>query len=204
MKIVLFTAIIASSYLYTDAAITWSDCSTGTNNAVTVYNIDLSPPTVIFPGPLTVSLNLTINRQIDHIFVDVELIKKTGFGNTRIPCIAGTNVGSCLNIDGCHIIDDILNGSTPVSIAFGQQVQAALVEATGHKPQCPIPVESVVFTQKHFTLDAIPSNVLSSIADGNYHIKIMLKDDPTSSENVGCLTIDVGIKNGNHHGFLFN
>lgn len=61
---------------------------------MTVNSFDMHPNPVVLPGELHISLNLTVNRPIDLLFLDVDLIKKTIAGDVAIPCIGDTNIGS--------------------------------------------------------------------------------------------------------------
>jgi hypothetical protein len=53
---------------------------------VTVNSLDIQPMPVLFSGELHLSLNLTINTQIDSLFLDTVLEKHTLGTWLQIPC----------------------------------------------------------------------------------------------------------------------
>ncbi|WAR00224.1 hypothetical protein MAR_024596 [Mya arenaria] len=129
----MFKAIVIAACLVSArAAVTWRDCATkGSQTAVTVHAIDLRPNPVVFPGELHVDLDMTVNQKMDQLFVDVELWKNTSFGESKIPCIGDTNIGTWL-----------------------YQLNSALLP----------------------------------------RIVFKIKDDPTATDNIGCLELNAGIR----------
>ncbi|XP_045156607.2 ganglioside GM2 activator-like [Mercenaria mercenaria] len=185
-----FIILVASS-LSLAAAIQFTDCATDrSNTALTVHQLDFSPSPVTFPGDLHVTLNLTINRPISLLFVDVVLEKNTLGIWSKVPCVS--NIGTCDNIDACTIMDRILNGSSLVSQDLGQQVDAMLLSALGHKAHCPIQPENLFINDYTIKLQAIPG-ALSLISTGKYRVKISVKDDPTNPDNLGCMQFQANI-----------
>jgi len=203
MNTLLCAALVSVSCLLVAADFSWNDCASGPNTAMTVHSFSLSPYPALLPGNLTVSLNLTVNKQIDKLYLDVNLTRVTPFGNSEIPCINGTDLGTCRNIDACSILGSILNGTSVVSVDLGKQIENILLSALGHDPQCPISPENVVLTDQVFNLQAVPAT-LAVISDGDYHVVVQIKTSPDSTDNVGCLEFDTGFKRATHPGFLFN
>ncbi|XP_060574683.1 uncharacterized protein LOC132732306 [Ruditapes philippinarum] len=184
--------VVASS-LALATALQFTDCATDpSNTALTVHSLDISPAVIVFPGQIRISTNITVNQRITHLFIDTVLEKNTLGAWTKIPCIGSTNIGSCQNIDSCTILDNILNGSSVVSQDFGQQIDAILLKALGHKASCPISPESVVINNESLTLQALPST-LSLISQGKYRVTISVKDDPTNPDNLGCIQFQAEI-----------
>ncbi|XP_045215578.2 ganglioside GM2 activator-like [Mercenaria mercenaria] len=177
--------ILVASSLALAAAVQFTDCATDPSDTVaTIHQLDFSPSTITFPGNLNVTLNITTNKQINQLFVDVELDKITLGLWTKVPCIL--NIGTCQNIEFCSMLDRILNGSSLVPKEFGHQVQAMLQSALGHKPHCPIQPENLFIDNYQLTLQAIPG-LLSAITTGEFKIKISLKDNTTTTDNLGCI-----------------
>ncbi|XP_052796394.1 uncharacterized protein LOC128228889 [Mya arenaria] len=191
----MFKAIVIAACLVSArAAVTWRDCATkGSQTAVTVHAIDLRPNPVVFPGELHVDLDMTVNQKMDQLFVDVELWKNTSFGESKIPCIGDTNIGTCQNVDACAILPRIRNGSSVVSSDLGLQLDKILLTALGHQGNCPINPENITLHNEHITLQALPAE-LSLIATGDYRIVFKIKDDPTATDNIGCLELNAGIR----------
>lgn len=184
--LVSFSAALAS-------ALQFEDCATDrSNTALTVHQLDLSPSPILFPGEVHATINLTVNQRITHLFLDTLLEKNTLGQWTKIPCIGATNIGSCGNIDACTILDRILNGSSIISQGLGQQIDAILLSALGHKAHCPIDPENVFMDNEKLMLQKIP-DVLGAISAGLYRITISVKDDPTNPDNLGCIRFQAHI-----------
>ncbi|KAL4228273.1 hypothetical protein ACF0H5_013704 [Mactra antiquata] len=180
--------LVAISCVVVARAIPFTDCATDkANTAFTVHSLDITPATIIVPGDIHFSLNATVNRKIDLLFIDAQVhrVTKSGY-EINIPCIGDTNIGSCNNIDACSIMTDILSGNSIISTNLGQQLDQMFIAALGHSAQCPINPEEVFVQNYKMTLQPLPA-ALSLITDGDYHIKIMIKEDPTSPDNVGCI-----------------
>jgi len=193
MNTLLCAALVSVSCLLVAADFRWNDCASGADTSMTVHSFSLSPYPALLPGDLTVSLNLTVNKQIDKLYLDVILTRVSQFGNVTIPCIAGTDLGTCTNIDACSILGSILNGTSVVSVDLGKQIENILLSALGHDPQCPISPENVVLTNQVFNLKAVPQT-LAVITDGDYHVKVQIKTSNATTDNVGCLEFDTGFK----------
>lgn len=173
-----------------------TDCeSDPANTVMTLHSLDLSPIPIIFPGELRVTVNLTVNKRIDQLFLETTLEKNTLGIWTKLPCIGNTNLGSCTGIDACSILDRVLNGSSVISQSLGQQIDQILLVALGHRAHCPIDPETVSVTNEKVTLQAIPS-ALALLSSGDYRVTIAIKDDPSVSDNVGCLRFEASIATG--------
>ncbi|XP_053405341.1 ganglioside GM2 activator-like [Mercenaria mercenaria] len=177
--------ILVASSLALTAAVQFTDCTTDKSNAiVTVQQLDFSPSPLIFPGDVHFTLNLTAYQPINYLFVDVVLEKKLLGIWTKVPCIR--NIGTCNNIDFCPILPTILNGSSLISKELGQQIDTMLESALGHKLRCPIQPETLDIKDYTLSLQAV-SSTLSWFSHGDYRIQISVKDDPTTTDNLGCI-----------------
>ncbi|KAH3829508.1 uncharacterized protein LOC127881873 [Dreissena polymorpha] len=184
---------IAACLVVAQAAhLKWSDCGTG-RTALTVHDIDIRPNPVVFPGEMHFDINMTVNLKIDLLFVDIELHKITSFGEATIPCIGDTNIGTCKNIDACSILPRIRNGSSVVSTDLGLQIDKLLLTALGHQGTCPIQPETIILHNERIQLQPIPG-ALAAIASGDYRVTMKIKDDPTSDDNIGCMTLEAGVR----------
>ncbi|KAL4228270.1 hypothetical protein ACF0H5_013702 [Mactra antiquata] len=178
-------------------AIPFTDCATDkANTAFTVHSLDIIPATIIVPGDIHFSLNATVNRRIDSLFIDVaiHIVTKSGY-EINFPCIGDTNFGSCNNIDACSIMTDILSGYSVSSTNVGQQLDQMFIAALGHSVQCPISPEEVVVQNFKMTLPPF-SYVWNQLLgpERTYHIKIMIKEDPTDKDNnVGCIDFRISL-----------
>ncbi|KAL4228271.1 hypothetical protein ACF0H5_013703 [Mactra antiquata] len=182
--------IVAISCVVVARAIPFTDCATDkANEAFTFHLLDITPYEISVPGDIHFSLNATVNRKIDLLFIDVEVHRVTKFGyEINIPCIGDTNIGSCNNLDACSIMEDILNGNSVSSTYLGQQLYQMFTTALGHNVQCPINPEEVVVQNYKMPLPPLPGFLsIPEIMNGDYRIKIMLKEDPTEPPNIGCI-----------------
>ncbi|XP_053406335.1 ganglioside GM2 activator-like [Mercenaria mercenaria] len=179
-----FMILVASS-LELSAAFQFTDCSSDPSYAaLTVHQLDLSPFLITFPGDLHMTLNLTINKPINILFVDSELEKNTLGIWTKVPCFV--NFGSCQNVDFCTILDKIQNGSSVLSKEFGEQIGVMLLSGLGPRVRCPIQPENLYINDYIIRLQPLSVH-LSLILKGNYRIRISVKDDPTVRDNIGCI-----------------
>ncbi|XP_052792101.1 uncharacterized protein LOC128226258 [Mya arenaria] len=164
----------------------------GSPTVLTVYSFDVRPNPVVFPGELHVTLDLTVNQTIDQLFIDVEIWKKTSFGDSKVPCVGDTSIGSCKNIDACGIIFRMWNGFSGVITDRGIYIQIFLA-ALSHLGQCPIYPMSLTLQNKHIVLPDLPSRI-RPFAIGDFRVVFRMKDDPIATENIGCLEFNTGIR----------
>ncbi|XP_045198956.2 uncharacterized protein LOC123553281 [Mercenaria mercenaria] len=186
------TIVLTISCVSLVTAISWSDCSTDpTHDAVTFTHIDASPSRIVFPGDLHINLNLTFNRPIEHALLDIEFYRYILGFPLKIPCINGTIIGSCNNIDACRIFRSILNDPNHQG-DYGHQAESIMLHALGHYMQCPLKAETVIVDDAVAHLDPVPS-VLGVLADGNYVIIARAKEKVGGPYTLGCIRLQVSI-----------
>lgn len=109
----------------------------------------------------------------------------------KVPCLNGTIVGSCRNIDACRIFRSILKDPNHQD-DYGHQAESIMLHALGHYMQCPLPAETVLVENAVAHLDPIPA-IVGFLADGNYVITARAKQKVDGPYDIGCIKLNVAI-----------
>ncbi|KAH3721940.1 uncharacterized protein LOC127855791 [Dreissena polymorpha] len=171
------------------AALRWSSCSnTKDTDVVQIYNIDIIPEAIPFPGEAHLHLNMTFTRNVTSAYVDVEFYKMIFGFPIKVPCLSGTStIGSCNNVDACHIFRSIMRDPNHQT-DYGHQAENVFLAALGHYVQCPLAAENMVVNDGVFHLDPMPA-VLDLISHGDYKAVLRGKEAVDGPYTLGCLEV---------------
>ncbi|XP_045161214.2 ganglioside GM2 activator-like [Mercenaria mercenaria] len=190
-KIQIF--IVALSFT-SPSALQFRDCATDNSTAAfTVHQMVIFPPPLLFPGELRAAISITINRQISNLWLDFVKEKNIlGMWN-KLPCIENT-WGSCTNIDYCAVLDKFRNSQSVNSGDFEYLIEEIIFTTLGYDAHCPIDPKTIYENHIKIRLQGIQGSI-SQFMTGRFRIRISLKDDPTSPDNIGCVQFEVEIGN---------
>ncbi|XP_060584972.1 uncharacterized protein LOC132740925 [Ruditapes philippinarum] len=189
-------SLIILTCLTTAWAFQFENCETSVLSTVYHWlNFDMYPLPVIFPGDLHMRVHLKILRTLSHPFIDTYLYKVDSLsGNvTEVPCIQGTYIGTCKNIDLCTLIDYRNNRTASTDTpSFEEQIDEILTTPLGRHNGCPILATPSI--DKTVTIKLQPlSDLLRKILHGDYMLKLAVKDSTTSKGNIGCIKFNFTI-----------
>ncbi|XP_074650230.1 ganglioside GM2 activator-like [Tubulanus polymorphus] len=161
ITIALLSVLVACS-----TAFKYKNC--GSNQAIRVNQLSLSPSSIHFPGQLRISGSATINRPINgNLEVKMDLKKKFLFW-IKVPCVKG--IGSCTHRNICDKLKLI---SCPA----------------GKQCRCPFSPGTINFDEV-VNLPKIPTG-LKILAKGSIKVKAMLREN---GREIGCVEIETSIK----------
>lgn len=180
--------VVLLTDLFVIYSIRLENCSVDKNNSVvSIHQLDIHPSTISFPGEIIVNVDLTVNRRINHLFLDFVKEKKSLVWTT-IPCIGSSERGSC-NMDYCNVLSKFWNSEIP-SGEFEFLTEEIISRTIGRN--CPIDPDRYVLRDLKISLKKITNTVISTVVQGLHRITILAKDDPFSPD-IGCVQFELDI-----------
>ncbi|XP_045197753.2 uncharacterized protein LOC123552283 [Mercenaria mercenaria] len=187
--------VIVSTFCTTTWALHFENCGTSPFSTAYIWlNFDMYPLPIIFPDELHMRVNIRILRNLTSPVIDTELTKVDSLtGNmTQVPCIQGTYIGTCRNIDLCTMNNNIVSTDPP---SFQEQIDAIVTTLLGGHKGCPI--LATRSTDKDVTIKLHPlSSSLHKILHGDYMLKLIVKENPASKDNIGCIRFNFSVASG--------
>ncbi|XP_045197752.1 uncharacterized protein LOC123552282 isoform X2 [Mercenaria mercenaria] len=125
------------------------------------------------------------------IFITISAIYTTMWAFQFENC--DTFIGSCQNIDLCTVIDRMNNVTeTTGTPSFQEQIDEILATPLGRHKECPIQTTSS--TDQTVTIKLQPQSLfILKILEGDYMMKLIVKDAAASKEIIGCLKFNFSI-----------
>ena len=144
----------------------FTNCLPKEKEEAVVNSLSFTPDPLHFPGPLDVSFDVTIKKNIGSpLKAVVYLGKKLGSGWIKIPCVG--QIGSCTYDDFCEILSAITECPDPFV-------------AAGVPCKCPFNAGSYKLPQASFTVE------VALLPPGDYHGQANLT---MNGDIVGCYDI---------------
>lgn len=176
--IVLMMCAWLSSATYSH--LDWSDC--GSDPAVTIQKIEVTPMPLVLPGPMQVTFQGQMNRSLESIEIRLAIKRKTWLLDLPIPCLF--HVGSCTYETSCSgksILDTMIGENWAGIMAdMGRQIRTMVMAIPGlNTTVCPVPPATVNLQHYTINLPAVPS-ILSIFAEGDYSAKVTVYDKTTN------------------------
>ncbi|KAK3602898.1 hypothetical protein CHS0354_018763 [Potamilus streckersoni] len=175
----------ALGQLQLPAHFNWSDCGPA-DRKIHISNLRIDPVPVKLPGPMTVTLEGTIDGTLP---VDVTMdanVKKWTLGHwATLPCLH--NVGTCHYDNPCDFLNTFATNGCPQQLI-----------KNGLPCTCPFAPERLHMTRELFNVTQIP-DTYSRFVEGSYRYHLEVKQ---AGHIIGCLDADITMASA-HSGFLF-
>ncbi|XP_061174516.1 ganglioside GM2 activator-like [Saccostrea echinata] len=169
----------------------WQSCTTDTvHQALKVHSVAVNPTPVLTPGPLHISFTASVLKQIEAgAAIQFDITRHTALGaDVHIPCVG--DLGSCI-LDGCSVIDNMLNGTRQGQRDLGLQIKK-MFESVGVFTHCPIAVQNITISNYKIDIAELDP-ALNFIADGDYTIKATVLH-PSTGIQLGCFQFNITLK----------
>ncbi|XP_071426564.1 ganglioside GM2 activator-like isoform X2 [Pithys albifrons albifrons] len=155
----------------------WENC--GPNDPVVVQSLSLSPDPIRFPGRLTVSARVSVQKNVTSpVWVKLSVKKYVVFFWTPLPCI--NNIGSCTYNDFCEVIDMIFQPGVPCPN-----------ELTNNGIPCHCPFKKGSSSLPVSDFDMPDVELPSRLTSVNYCVHVVLSN---GGDDLTCLKMELSLK----------